>query len=61
MTIDEVPWHSFQGKVYSNTQDINLQITFTAHIFEIAVTCARGHCKGVAFVLVAESNSDTEM
>ena len=38
LTIHEIFWHSFQGNIYMNTQDISPQGVFEIYTFEIAIS-----------------------
>ena len=45
LNINKILWHSFQGNVYWNTQDINPRVAFEIHTFEITATSPRGRVK----------------
>ena len=42
LTINEILWHSFQGNIYLNTQDINPQVVFKIHTSEFTAISHRG-------------------
>ena len=41
LTINEILWHSSQGKLYLNTQDINPQVVYEIQPFEITSALPR--------------------